>query len=60
MGEAVMTGGVWPLSACESIGSAAAVVIGQENVASSGENPWRAVVADAGSRCVMPWQRGVG
>ena len=55
-----MTGGVWPLSACESIGSAVAVVIGQENVASSGENPWRAVVADAGRSCDMRWQRGGG
>jgi hypothetical protein len=60
MGEAVMTGGSWPLSACESIRSAAAVVIGQETVAPSGENPWRAVVADTGSHRVMPWQRGGG
>lgn len=55
-----MTGGSRPLSACESIRSAAAVVIGQETVAPSGENPWRVAVADTGSHRVMPWQRGGG
>jgi hypothetical protein len=55
-----MTGGVWPLSACESIGSAAAVVFGKETVAPSGENPRRVAVADTGRHRVMPWQRGGG
>ena len=55
-----MTGGSGPPSACESIGSAAAVVIGQENIAPSGENPRRVAVADTGSHRVMPWQRGGG